>query len=313
MKASILAYRGIEYSKSYYRTLQSYLTSVFGNCDFLKIDFVKFGIEDEETDVYYSGGGSLAEYDVIMPRVGPSFANYAYLVLDFLEEKVYFPNDPKAYLVSNNPFHTLQILREEGLRVPNTYLAVSRASAKKKCEEIGGEIVIKFVGRGMGRGVIFAENVGSAYSILDALEAPKGTPIVIQEFLPNPGEDIRLFVVGGKVVSSMKRVARKDELRSNIHAGGTGYPYNPSEDLERMAVRASRAIGADICGVDLLVSDGRPYVLETNMNPGFRISDVTGVDVMKEMVEFVTDEFRRIRPKLAQRNGILSSLKEKLS
>jgi len=174
-------------------------------------------------------------------------------------------------------------------------------------------MVLKIPGRGMGRGVIFAESRAAAYTMIDALDLGKGSELIIQEYIPNPGEDIRLFVVGDNVVASMKRIARKDEMRSNIHAGGTGLKYEATEEMKDVAVRASRIVGADICGVDLLEGeDGRLCVLETNMNPGFRISEVSGVNVMKKIVQYlerkVSDPSQMIRRKRSVEHGRLQPI-----
>jgi ribosomal protein S6--L-glutamate ligase len=115
-----------------------------------------------------------------------------------------------------------------------------------------------------------------------------GTNILLQEFIQeSAGEDIRAFVVGGKVVASMKRQSLDDDFRSNIHQGGMGSPVKLTDEERRTAIKAARAMGLSISGVDMMRSNRGPLVLEVNSSPGFGIEEVTGRNVAEKVIEYV--------------------------
>jgi ribosomal protein S6--L-glutamate ligase len=287
MKACILAYRRIRRSKPLYLELMEAMKKRFGSVLFIPIEHVSMNVSNDGIEVKYRNR-RLEDFDAILPRIGPSYVPFGYLVLKELEGKVYFPNKPEAYLIASNKFYTLMKLRKAKLPVPKTFLSIERRVAKSICKELRGpSIILKRLGKSGGRGVVFAKDISSAYTIIDALPHARGGQIFIEEYLPNPGEDIRLFVIGKEVAACMRRIAKKDEIRSNIHAGGKGESFTPTKRMQRIAVRAAKAIGADICGVDIIVSNKKPFVIECNMNPGFYISKVTGVNLFDRIAEFV--------------------------
>ncbi|HET7827793.1 MAG TPA: 30S ribosomal protein S6--L-glutamate ligase, partial [Candidatus Saccharimonadales bacterium] len=101
------------------------------------------------------------------------------------------------------------------------------------------------------------------------------------------GTDIRAFVVGGQIVASMKRQSLNDDFRSNLHQGGEGVVIKLTDDERKTALKAARAMGLSICGVDMMRSNRGPLVLEVNCSPGFGIEQVTGRDVASKIIEYV--------------------------
>lgn len=111
--------------------------------------------------------------------------------------------------------------------------------------------------------------------------------ICLQKFLPNPGEDIRVFVVDGKIIGAMKRKAAPHEWRSNIHIGGKGISHKPSRAEAETSVKAAEAVGVEIAGVDLISVDEDPYVIEVNASPGFRgLLGATGINAAEEIAKY---------------------------
>jgi ribosomal protein S6--L-glutamate ligase len=111
--------------------------------------------------------------------------------------------------------------------------------------------------------------------------------ICLQKFLPNPGEDIRVFVIDGRIIGAMKRKAAPHEWRSNIHIGGQGIPHKPSNAEAETSVRAAEAVDVEIAGVDLISVDGDPYVIEVNASPGFRgLLGATGINAAEEIAKY---------------------------
>ena len=114
------------------------------------------------------------------------------------------------------------------------------------------------------------------------------------------GADLRCFVVGGRVVATMKRQAPKGDFRSNLHRGGTAKGVSASVAEEDVAIRAARVLGLGIAGVDLIRSKRGPLVLEVNASPGLEgIEEASGVDVAGEIVTYLADRVRRKGPKRA--------------
>ncbi len=146
--------------------------------------------------------------------------------------------------------------------------------------------VLKILSGTQGMGVLRVKDPSEAASIVDTMHV-LGEALAIQEFIPHPGIDIRAFVVGDEVVGSMKRVAALHEWRTNIHLGAQGRPHDLDDEGTSVALRAARATGLEIAGVDMVYRDEQPFVLEVNACPGFRgLEEATGLDVAKPMVTY---------------------------
>ncbi len=138
--------------------------------------------------------------------------------------------------------------------------------------------------------MVLAETKKAAKSVLQALYLSNedGTNILLQEFVEeSAGTDIRAFVVGGRVVASMQRQSLDDDFRSNLHKGGEGKIIKLTDEEKKTAIKAARAMGLNIAGVDLMRSNRGPLVLEVNASPGFGIEKVTGRDVAGPIIEYV--------------------------
>ena len=160
-------------------------------------------------------------------------------------------------------------------------------------------MIIKLARGTHGNGVVLAETKKAAKSVLQAfyLSNEDGTNILLQEFVEeSAGTDIRAFVVGSRVVASMKRQSLDDDFRSNLHQGGSGTSIKLTDEERKTAVKAARAMGLTVAGVDMMRSARGPLVLEVNASPGFGIEKVTGRDVATAMIEYVElNAKRRVR------------------
>jgi ribosomal protein S6--L-glutamate ligase len=291
MKACILAYKAISQSKPFYLELVKEMNKRFKSVMLIPIDNVVVELNRGIKIMYRNL--DLSTFDVILPRIGPSYIPFGYLILRHVEERTYYPNKPEAYLIASNKFHTLMKLHKHGLPVPKTMLTISKELAKTMLKKVGEPIIIKKLGKSGGKGVVYAKDIQSATTFLDALPLYRGEQLLVEEYIKNPGEDIRFYVVGDEVVACMKRIAQKSDIRSNIHAGGKGVPFQPTEEMKRNAVKAAKVIGADICGVDMIIGPKGPEIIECNMNPGFKISQVTGINVFKRITDFLYNEAGR--------------------
>ena len=231
----------------------------------------------------------IMDYDMILPRIPRSYKSFGTTLLHFLKDSGKpLPIEPWSVIASHNKFLTLLLLRMDGLPVPGTHLSLKRSVLEDVMEDMTYPVVLKLLYGSMGVGVMFADSRQSAVSVIDALERFK-EPIFVENFVPPGNEDIRAYVAGGKVIASMKRVAQGKELRANIGMGGEGYPYRLSGEEKRLAVRAARVMGTDICGVDLMPGPKGPVIIETNVNAQFKgIETATKRNIAKTILKSLT-------------------------
>jgi ribosomal protein S6--L-glutamate ligase len=167
------------------------------------------------------------------------------------------------------------------------------AEVEDLIELAGGTPLIIKVARGThGNGVVLAETRKAAQAVMQAFYV-EGVNFVVQEFIEeSAGTDIRAFVVGGKVVASMKRQSLDDDFRSNLHQGGEGKIVKLTDEERKTAQKAAKAMGLPICGVDMMRSDRGPLVLEVNSSPGFGIETVTGRNVASKILDYIEQNAR---------------------
>lgn len=251
-------------------------------------------IEQNNPVVLYHGE-VLKGFDAIIPRIASSFTRYgSAIVRQFETQGIYTTTTSIALVRSRDKLRATQLLARAGIDIPKTIF--SRGSLNSEeievlVEELGGPpIVIKLARGTHGRGVVLAETRKAAKSVLQGfyLMEEEGTNVLLQEYIEEAaGADIRAFVVGGKVIASMKRESAGEDFRSNIHQGGTGSPIKLEDEERKVAVKAAKAMGLNIAGVDLVRSQRGPLVLEVNPSPGFAIEHVTGRNVAEKIIEHV--------------------------
>ncbi|MNS65411.1 Ribosomal protein S6 modification protein [compost metagenome] len=204
---------------------------------------------------------------------------------------VYSISSSIAISRSRDKLRSLQLLAKAGVGIPKTVVSRNTTDIDSLLDRLGDMPVIIKLARGThGNGVVLAETKKAAKSVLQAfyLTNDDGTNILLQEFVKeSAGTDIRAFVVGGRVIASMKRQSLDDDFRSNLHKGGEGTIVKLTEEERKMAVKAARAMGLNVAGVDMMRSARGPLILEVNASPGFGIEKVTGRDVASPIIEYV--------------------------
>lgn len=242
-----------------------------------------------EPTIHYKGE-ELKTYDAVIPRIGASVTFYGAAVVRQLEMMgVFCVNDSVAMTRARDKLRCLQLLSKKGIGLPVTGFAHSVDEIKDLIKMVGGPpLVLKFLEGTQGIGVILVETTKAARSVLEAFLGMK-VNILVQEYIREAGgADIRCFVVGGKVVASMKRQAiSPEEFRSNLHRGGIAKPVEITDEERNMAIRAAHIIGLNVAGVDIVRSDRGPLIIEVNASPGLEgIEKTTGIDVAGEIIEF---------------------------
>ncbi len=254
-------------------------------------------IEQNNPSVSYRGE-DLAKFDAIIPRIASHMTRYGTAIVRQLEmQGTYSVSSSIAINRSRDKLRSMQVLAKAGVGIPKTVFSRNSTDIDDLIEKLGGTPVIIKLARGThGNGVVLAESKKAAKSVLQAfyLSNEDGTNILIQEFIKeSAGTDIRAFVVGGRVVASMQRQSLDDDFRSNLHKGGEGTRIKLTDEERKMAIKAARALGLHVAGVDLMRSDRGPLILEVNASPGFGIEKVTGRDVATPIIEYVERNAKR--------------------
>ncbi len=234
-------------------------------------------------------GEEIGDIDVIIPRIATNLTKYGTAVVrQFEMQGVFTTSSSIAITRSRDKLRSTQLLARAGVDIPKTVFSRETAEVEDLIDQAGGVPLIIKVARGThGNGVVLAETRKAAQAVMQAFYV-EGVNFLVQEFIEeSAGSDIRVFVVGGKVVASMQRQSLDDDFRSNLHQGGEGKLIKLTDEERKTAQRAAKAIGLPICGVDMMRSNRGPLVLEVNASPGFGIEKVTDRNVAAKIIEHV--------------------------
>jgi ribosomal protein S6--L-glutamate ligase len=246
-------------------------------------------IEKKNPMVLYNGK-RLDYFDAIIPRIGASVTFYgAAVVRQFEMMKVFSAIESQALIRSRDKLRSLQILSRAGVGMPKTIFMDYSRDTEGAVEAVGGApVVIKVLEGTQGLGVVLAENPSAAQSVIEAFHGLHAR-IIIQEFIKEAkGSDIRAFVVNGEVIGAMKRQARDGEFRSNLHRGGVAEVHKLTRKEKTMAIQATKKLGLDVAGVDMLPSKRGPLIIEVNSSPGLEgIEGATQVDIADKIIRYL--------------------------
>ncbi len=246
-------------------------------------------VEDGNPTVIYKGE-TLMGYDAVIPRIGSSVTFYGTAVVRQFEMMgVFTLNSSIAIVRSRDKLRSLQIFSRHHLGIPKTIFARHPKETDTLIKEVGGApVVIKLLEGTQGIGVVLAETHKAAKSVIQAFYGLSAN-ILVQEFIKEAkGADIRAFVVGGKVVAAMKRQGPEGDFRSNLHQGGKATKITLSRKEKWTALEAAKAMGLNVCGVDMLQSERGPLIMEVNSSPGLEgIEKYTGKDIAGSIIEYI--------------------------
>ena len=246
-------------------------------------------IASHRPKIHYHGR-QLSGYDAVIPRIGASVTFFGTAVVrQFEMMRVYTVNESVAIARSRDKLRSLQLLSRKGIGLPVTVFAHKTSNAQEIIRLAGGApVVIKLLEGTQGIGVVLGETPKAAESVIQAFGGVN-TNILVQEYIEEAkGEDIRCIVIGGKVVASMKRRGREGDFRSNLHRGGSAKAVKITPQERTTAIGAAKAMGLNVCGVDMLRSNHGPVVMEVNSSPGLEgVEQATSVDVAGKIIEFI--------------------------
>ena len=260
--------------------------------DPLKCDII---IESEKPTIYYKDR-YLDYVDAIIQRIGASITFFGCAVVRQFEMMGAFTTvTSDSILRSRDKLRCFQRLSKADIGMPKTVFTNYSKDVKHVVKSAGGApVVLKLLEGTQGLGVVLAENLNAAQSVLEAFNGLKAR-VIVQEFIREAkGADIRAFVVDGEVVGAMKRQSLPGEFRSNLHRGGTSEVIELTTEEKYTAILAAKAVGLGIAGVDLLQSARGPLVLEVNSSPGLEgIEQTTQTDIAGKIIAYIERNVKR--------------------
>jgi len=246
-------------------------------------------IEKKNPCIYYKGR-LVENVDAVIPRIGASVTFYGTAVVrQFEMMRAFTTTESQSLVRSRDKLRSLQVLSRAGLGLPKTIFTNYSRNVEEIVKQAGGApVIIKLLEGTQGIGVILAETSNAAESVIEAFNNLQAR-VIVQEFIKEAaGADIRAFIVDGQVVGAMKRQGKEGEFRSNLHRGGSAEVIKLSDEEETAALKAARAMGLGIAGVDMLQSSRGPLILEVNSSPGLEgIEQATGKDIANIIIKYI--------------------------
>ncbi len=231
----------------------------------------------------------LPQYDAVLPRFGTGSMQMGCAVLHYFQAlNVPCLNHADAFVKARDKWLSLQLLLANGIAVPTSLLGGLETKANDAVRHIGTPIILKTLSGSQGIGVVLAEQPQSAVSMLETLKQAN-VPTLAQEYIAEAqGADLRCFVVGNHIVAAMQRIGQAGEFRANCHRGARAEKVILTEQEKHVALNATKVLGLDVAGVDLIRSANGPLVLEVNASPGLEMIEKTsGIDIALQMILYL--------------------------
>jgi len=229
--------------------------------------------------------------DLVLVRMGAGITSVELAVIRYFElNKIPCINSSNSINIVQNKFHTSQILAHANIAVPTTMLVHFPITNNLIATQIGFPCVIKVLVGSFGEGVYLCHSEDEYKKLIEFLKnLDNEKKLLVQEFLNDqPGVDLRVFVIGDRVLGAMKRTAPPNDFRANITIGGTGESFPVSKEIEEIALATTKALGLEIAGIDLLFDKRGFRVCEANSNPGFNGFDhYCNTDIASEIVNYI--------------------------
>lgn len=248
---------------------------------------------DQGKPELYLGEKAVPRFDAIIPRIATSQTFFgAAVVRQFEQMGVFALNSSYSILISRDKLRTMQILSRHKIGLPTSACVLNPEDVHHAITRIGSApVIIKLLQGSQGAGVMLADSNTVAEAIVEALNTAHQN-VLIQKFISESrGRDIRAFVVGDRVVGAMRRIAKGEEFRSNVHLGAETEAVKLDKVFEKTAIRAAHILGLRVAGVDLLESNDGPQVMEVNSSPGLEgIEGATKVDIASAIIEYLEEQ-----------------------
>ncbi|MGH9116904.1 MAG: 30S ribosomal protein S6--L-glutamate ligase [Acidimicrobiales bacterium] len=255
------------------------------------IDYLRcyMNVASQRPQVFFQGQ-PLEGIDAVIPRIGATHTVYGTAVVRQFELIGSQSANPSQSIArARDKLRALQLLADNRIPLPVTGYAHSTKDIDGLLDTVGGApVVVKLLEGTQGVGVVLAETKRAAEAVIAAFRQLDAN-ILVQEYIKEAGgSDIRALVVGGRVVAAIKRTGAPGDFRSNLHRGGTAEVVKLAPEERRLAVKATRTLGLNVAGVDILRSNHGPVVIEINASPGLEgVETATRIDVAGKIIEFL--------------------------
>jgi|688.fasta_scaffold197387_4 RimK family alpha-L-glutamate ligase len=267
----------------------------------LRVDVVA----PQEIDLIVSSGGRRSIRrcgsevdlpDALLPRTGSATDYFGLAILRQLEQLgVSTVNSSRSIEAVKDKLFAHQILTQMNLPIPRTMLARFPVDVQLVADQIGFPCVIKMLTGSYGEGVVLSSDPHSFRDLMELISSlDRSQTLILQQYIGSrPGEDLRVWVVGGKVLGAMLRRSTDGSFKANISRGGDGQAYPLNAEIERLALGCAKALELEIAGVDLLFNDDGYSVCEVNSAPGFAgFEATTGLNVARSVLQLCRDRSR---------------------
>ncbi len=235
--------------------------------------------------------------DFIFPRMGATTTYFAFAVIRHFEKLGVFSVNPSGSIETvKDKLYQMQILAQKEIPVPNTVFARFPVDVDMIEKRLGFPTVIKTLSGSQGSGVYLANDKSNFDDFMQMVHSTNSkTNLIVQEYIESSrGRDLRVYVLGDKVLGAMQRKSNDDSFKANFSRGGSVEGFKISEEVEEMCINIAKIFNLDIAGVDLLFDkDGNFKVCEVNSSPGFKgMEQATGTDIAKEVMLFIQDKVK---------------------
>lgn len=249
----------------------------------------KIAMDSNSSSIWYQQK-KLTAFSAVIPRIGASATFYGLALLRQFEILgVYTLNSSLGIGRSRDKLWATQLMYQHQIPIPQTAFSSPGDDNGDLVKLVGGApLVVKLLQGSQGKGVVLAETNEAAESVIDAYRAMNAN-FLVQEYLREAaGRDIRSLVIGGRVITSMMRVAQKGEFRSNYHLGAKVESIDIDSQEEKMVVGAALAMGLNVAGVDFIRSQQGPKLLEVNSSPGLEgIEKASNLNIAGMIIDFL--------------------------
>jgi len=228
--------------------------------------------------------------DVLLARTGSATGNYNLSVLRQFE-RLNVPTLPNSTAIeaAKDKMYANQILAQAGLPIPKTMLTRFPSDCELVEKQVGFPCVVKVITGSYGAGVYLCEDkkqfkdLSELISVLDFKNS-----MIVQEYVQfSEGRDLRVIIIGGRVVGAMLRQSTDGSFKANISRGGKGVAYDVDEKMELLAIQTAKALDLDIAGIDLLFHEDGYRVCEANSSPGFHgFENALGINIPVKIFEY---------------------------
>jgi RimK family alpha-L-glutamate ligase len=257
---------------------------------FVKPEDFEIFVDINNAEKIFLKGKPVKTPDVLIPRLGASTSYFALaLIRQFEQNNVFVLNSSVAIESAKDKLHTFQILGQKNLPIPKTLLAKFPFSTDIVEQNFSYPFILKKISGLGGKGVFLVKDRDHLEEIQELLsDSDRKQNFIFQEFIStSSGTDIRVFVLGGRVIGAMQRIAQKG-FRANVTIGATAKNFPLTPELEWIALEAANALGLNIAGVDILFDTQGFKICEVNSNPGFKgFEPATQKNIPEEVFHFL--------------------------